>query len=369
MKIKTITCHEVYNHGASLQEYALLTFLENQGHETETIHYKPHYLSEHFNFRRISNPKYEKNIILKSIYLILKFPFRFKMLKRKRSFDAFSDKYIKATEKLYKTNDDLKLDLPEADAYICGSDQIWNSLFLNGKDPAFYLDFVPDNKLKISYAASFAIDKLEDNIKSFVKQKVSRLNHVSVRESSGKTILSDLGINDVTHVLDPVFLLEKSKWEKLCLASIVKEDYIFVYDFDSNPLIESFVMKQKEKYGYNKVVSVNSNVKYADYNFYLDGPSTFLTLLSNAKFVVTNSFHAVAFSCIFKKQFTVFNRSEKINTRMRDFVSLLKIEKVLMLNKNDIENYNYFLDYDAFDKRLAILAQKSKDYLTIALKQ
>lgn len=366
MKIRTITCHEVYNHGASLQEYALLTFLENIGHESKTIHYKPHYLSNHFDFWRISNPRYKRNLLLRVMYLTLKFPFRYKMLKRKKTFDAFSEKYIKSTEKLYKTNEDLKLDLPEADAYICGSDQIWNSFFQNGKDPAFYLDFVPENKLKISYAASFAIDKLEDNIREFVKEKVSRLNSVSVRESSGKNILSDLGINEVTHVLDPVFLLAESDWRKLCLDPIIKEDYIFVYDFDSNPLIENFVKEQKKKYGY-KVVSVNENVKYANHNFYLDGPSTFLTLLSNAKFVVSNSFHAVAFSGIFKKQFTVFNRSEKINTRMRDFVNLLDIENVLISNADECQNYNYTIDYDAFDKKLATLTQKSKDYLNNAL--
>ena len=368
MKIKTITCHEVYNHGASLQEYALLKFLENHGHESETIHYKPHYLSEHFNFWRISNPRYEKNIFIKSIYLILKFPFRYKMLKRKKTFDAFSEKYIKSTKKLYRTNQDLKLDLPEADAYICGSDQIWNSFFPNGKDPSFYLDFVPDNKLKISYAASFAIEKLEENIKDFVKEKVSRLDHASVRESSGKTILSDLGIHDVIHVLDPVFLLEQSDWKKLCLESIIKEDYIFVYDFDSNPLIEAFVKAQQKKYGY-KVVSVNKNVNYANHNFYLEGPSTFLTLLSNAKYVVSNSFHAVAFSAIFKKQFTVFNRSEKINTRMRDFVNLLDIQDVLISNAKEVENYSYTIDYDAFDKKLTSVKMISKDFLINALKK
>ena len=76
MKIKTITCHEVYNHGASLQEYALLKFLENNGHVSETIHYKPSYLSNHFNFWRISNPRYEKNILLKVLYLLIKFDFK-----------------------------------------------------------------------------------------------------------------------------------------------------------------------------------------------------------------------------------------------------------------------------------------------------
>lgn len=368
MKIKTITCHEVYNHGASLQEYALLKFLENQGHESEAIHYKPDYLSQHFNFWRVSNPKYEKNIFIKLLYLLAKFPFRYKMLKRKKSFDAFSKKYIKTTTKLYETNEDLKLDLPKADAYICGSDQIWNSFFQNGKDPSFYLDFVPNEKLKISYAASFAIHKLDSNIKEFVKEKVSRITNISVRESSGKHILSDLGINEVTHVLDPVFLLDPTEWEKLCLDSIIKEDYIFVYDFDGNSLIEEFVTEQKIKHGY-KVVSVNENVKYANHNFYLDGPQTFLTLLSNAQFVVSNSFHAVAFSGIFKKQFTVFNRSEKINTRMQDFVKLFGIEQVLISNSTESENYNYTIDYNAFDKRLADLTIKSQEFLINALEK
>src|SRR5690606_20224827 len=99
-------------------------------------------------------------------------------LKRKRSFDAFAKKHINTTKRLYKTNDDLKNNLPSADAYICGSDQIWNSFFANGKDPAFYLNFVPDNKLKISYAASFAIDEIEDSLKDFVKRNVKRLDHI-----------------------------------------------------------------------------------------------------------------------------------------------------------------------------------------------
>ena len=367
MKVKTITCHEVYNHGASLQEYALLKFLENHGHETETIHYKPDYLSNHFNFWRISNPRYEKNIVFKVVYLIAKFPFRYKMLKRKKSFDTFSKKHIKSTKKLYKTNEDIKLDLPEADAYICGSDQIWNSFFKNGKDPAFYLDFAPENSLKISYAASFAIDKLENNIKQFVKEKISRLNHISVRESSGKDIIKDLGIsNDVNHVLDPVFLLKQNDWTKLCGNSIINEDYIFVYDFDSNPLIEKFVNKQVKLHGY-KIVTVNPNIKYADSNFYLDGPDVFLTLISNAKFVVSNSFHAVAFSVVFNKQFVVFNRSEKINTRMQDFVNLFDINRVLIQNNSDIESYSSKIDYELLNKKLDVLIKTSETFLVNSL--
>ncbi|MCB0749071.1 MAG: polysaccharide pyruvyl transferase family protein, partial [Ignavibacteriae bacterium] len=63
MNIKTITCHEVYNHGATLQEYALLKYLEDKGHTAEAIHYKPPYLSNHFNLWSVSNPFFKKNIL------------------------------------------------------------------------------------------------------------------------------------------------------------------------------------------------------------------------------------------------------------------------------------------------------------------
>ena len=127
MKIKTITCHEVYNYGASLQEYALIKYLENIGHTAEAIHYKPDYLSNHFNLKSVS-PKYDV-FPIKYIYLLAKFPARLKALKRKKTFDIFSKKHINTGEQLYVDNKELKANLPEADAYICGSDQIWNSFF------------------------------------------------------------------------------------------------------------------------------------------------------------------------------------------------------------------------------------------------
>ncbi|TXE11660.1 polysaccharide pyruvyl transferase family protein [Seonamhaeicola algicola] len=368
MKIKTITCHEVYNHGASLQEYALLKYLESLGHDSETIHYKPHYLSNHFNFWRISNPRFEKNIFLKAIYLIIKFPERYKMLGRKRNFDAFSKKYIKSTQKLYKNNDELKSDIPEADAYICGSDQIWNSFFENGKDPSFYLDFVPDNKLKISYAASFAIDQLEDSIKPFVKEKVSRLNAISVRESSGLKILEELNIKSAKQVLDPVFLLNHDNWLKLMAEYKHVKPYIFVYDFDSNPLIKKMANKLKNDHNWD-IITVNSNINYADNNFHLEGPDIFLNLVYNASFVISNSFHAVAFSIIFKKDFVVFNRLYKINTRMRDMLNSIDLLDLLMTDEKmiDVHQINS-INYSNSENKLNKLITSSKEFLTTALK-
>jgi hypothetical protein len=356
--IRTITCHEVYNHGASLQEFALVKYLNNEGFEAKTIHYKPPYLSKHFNLWSVS-PRFDKPL-LKQLYLLAKLPGRLKDLKRKKAFDQFAVKHIPTGEKRYDSNEELKQNLPAADVFICGSDQIWNSYFPNGKDAAFYLNFVPDHKIKISYAASFAIDEIKDDIKPLVKTNVGRLDGISVRETSGLNILNQLGIDNAVQVLDPVFLLPKDYWTKTFVKSI-SDKFIFVYDFDSNPLIKEIALFLKKKEGWS-IYTVNNNIDYADKNFWLEGPEKFLSLVSQSQFNITNSFHSVAFSIIFEKEFVVINRMENINTRMRDLLNLFKLEERLI---HDFTDFKYDQHIDYTEKSLLINQQikKSKSFL------
>ena len=129
MRIKTITCHDVYNAGASLQAYALVTYLRSLGHEAEIIDYKPDYLA-HYRLTGINNPRYDKPVI-RELYTLAKLPGRFKARhgKRKKSFDAFTKEFLPTTKRRYISNDDLKQNPPEADVYFAGSDQIWNCFF------------------------------------------------------------------------------------------------------------------------------------------------------------------------------------------------------------------------------------------------
>ncbi|NMH88334.1 polysaccharide pyruvyl transferase family protein [Flavivirga algicola] len=365
MKIKTITCHEVYNYGASLQEYALINYLELLGHETEAIHYKPNYLSNHLNIWRVPNASL-KIPIIKHLYLLAKLPSRIGELKKKKAFDIFSEKYIKTGDVLYKSNEELKENIPSADVYICGSDQIWNSFFQNGKDPAFYLDFAPNDKLKISYAASFAIDEIKESLKPFVKEKIERLNSVSVRETSGVDILEQLEIN-ATQVLDPVFLFNKEYWNDKFVFPI-NEKFILIYDFDSNSLIQKLALKLAKENGL-KIFAVNKNIKYADTNFWQKGPEHFLSLVANAELIISNSFHAVAFSLIFNKQFLVVNRKEKINTRMRDLLALFGISNLLLNDDSDIKKQTIkpINSYDFINNKMYEAIDKSKRFLKEAI--
>lgn len=358
MKVKTITCHEVYNHGASLQEYALLHYLNQQGNHAEAIHYKPDYLSGHFNLWSVGNPRFNKPF-LKQLYILAKLPNRLISLKRKKAFDLFHAKYIPTGKIKYTLNEELKARLPEADAFICGSDQIWNSFFQNGKDPAFYLNFVPDSKLKIAYAASFAIEELKEEVKPLVKENVSRFHAVGVRETSGVKILNELGIHNVTQVLDPVFLLPKEHW--LQFVKPINEDFVFVYDFDSNPNIKQIALQLKKEKGW-KIYTVNSNIDYADKNFYLEGPEFFLSLVVQSKYNLTNSFHSTAFSILFKKQFVVVNRMEKINTRMRDLLDLFQLNNYIVSNTNEFEHLRN-IDYNTINELIEQNIQHSKEFL------
>lgn len=345
MKVCTITCHDVYNHGASLQAYALMMYVKKGGHHVEIIDYKPDYLSNHYKLLSIDNPKWKVNWITKWLYLTIKFPSRIFGLQRKKSFDKFTSRYLNLTNTRYSSNEELKDNLPNADAFICGSDQIWNTLHKNGKDPAFYLDFVPDEKIKLAYAASFATDTISEENKPMIREKVNRLDGIGVREKSGVNILKTLDINKSVNVVDPVLLLSKEEWDDLG-KKIFNEKYILIYDFDNSTVIKKMALEIAKEKGF-VIYSINPGENhYADKYFKYVGPETFISLIRDASFVISNSFHAAVFSVIYKKNFAIVNRKEALNTRMRDFLEDLKIKERLINDYYDLDKILTPLDFN-----------------------
>lgn len=353
MRIKTITCHDVYNYGASLQAYALMHYLEKKGHEVEIINYKPDYLSRHYKLG-VGNPAYNRPII-KQLYLLAKlFPY-LRSLTRKKLFDDFKRKYLKITSARYQSNEELKRNPPIADLYLAGSDQIWNTLFNNGKDPAFYLDFVPKGKLKASYAASMATDKVLAEWEKFVFEKVMHLDAIAVREESAVSVLRNIGVTkEISVVCDPVFLLSRSEWEDLMAdaAAMIKQPYILVYDFDQSTEIKNisqYIAKKKNL----KIIPIGPTAfgYWADYSNSV-GPVEFLSLIYHAQCIISNSFHATAFSVIFQKDFYVVKRKESLNTRMEDLLKTLSLSNRLISSGEsiDLSHIDYALIQDSIDK-------------------
>lgn len=363
-KIMIITCHDVYNHGASLQSYALSKYLTDLNFDVKVIDYKPHYLSNKYKLFSIDNPKWEKSIFLSLIYLTAKLLPRLLSLQRKKTFDRFTAKYLPVTKETYFNVTDLEKLGNQADIFICGSDQIWNTLFKNGEDPAFYLTFVPKNKIKIAYAASLATEVIYKDLDQFVKKNVERLDFIGVRENSGKKILENLGVSDIHHVVDPAFLLDQIDWDKLALDVKFNDKYILIYDFENSSLIQGIAEKISNQKNL-KIYAINpGKFNYTDKHFPHVGPDMFLTLIKNAEFVLSNSYHAVVFSIIYQKDFYIVERSEAINIRMLDLVEKLEIQDRVIRN---VEQVNLGNSIKLNRDRLMDFIEYSKVFLKSSL--
>lgn len=375
MRIKTITCQHVYNYGASLQAYALQHYLESLGNEVEIIDFNPWFHCDRYNPFWMSKKANGRAANIIRVLPFLKYlwcPYKayrggmFKTWGRKAAFDAFEKQYYHLTPAKYSSSEQLKWNPPEADTYVAGSDQIWNTFSENGKEPGYYLDFGDKNVRRISYAASLATDVIAEGWGAFVKEEVERLDAVSVRENTGAELLVSLGIKDVSVVLDPVLLLKKEEWRKLALKSkrygLPANGYILVYDFLGNdPNMILFVKNYAGAHNL-KIVSVNdfSEREYADLNINDAGPLEFLRLIDNAACIVASSFHATAFSVIFEKEFYTFNLVGQNNSsRMRDFLAVFD----LLGRMNPKESFHYQTDWNLIEESLERKRSESYSFI------
>ncbi len=364
MKIATITCHRVYNHGATLQAWALVSYLKQLGHDVNIIDYRPDYLRGQFELK-VNNQRFEKPVI-KWFYLAAKYPSWKKSLLRKAAFDAFDNKFIEplVTDRCYLTEEELRNNPPSADAYIAGSDQIWNTTFKNGTDPSFYLDFGNKETKRVSYAASFATASLRKGTEHFVKSKLSCFDAISVREPSGVKLAESMGY-DATLVCDPVFLVNADVWAKKIATKDGENDkYVLVYDFECSDEVRKVATKIAKDKGL-KIYSVGPFVlNYANKCYINNGPDTFVALVKNATCVVSNSFHATAFSFIFNKNMFVVKRTDGLNTRMQDLLGRYGIIDHLV-NSDSIDKLGdrFEIDYDKVNPILQKEIEDSKLWL------
>jgi exopolysaccharide biosynthesis predicted pyruvyltransferase EpsI len=112
---------------------------------------------------------------------------------------------------------------------------------------------------------------------------------------------------------------------------------------------------------------------FGDYAPYDVDPQRFLNILRNAKYVLTDSFHGMAFSVICEKQFLVFDRYNKNsknskNSRIESVCENLNLqERHFDLNDDITEIITKPIDYTAVLKMVEEYRQKTKDYLKTTL--
>ena len=367
-KVGIITLHRVVNYGSVLQTYALQEKIKHLGYDVEIIDYYPERLTMFGMLKRIKNKsdKFEHSLILRTLAKVIIFPsyiIRFNM------FFSFLNKYIKMTQKTYKSIDEVNNGKFSYNIYCTGSDQVWNCGWNEKFDYPYYLNFAPDNKKKIAYAASFGKSKLDKEEIAETRNMLSRYDRISLRETSGVDIVEALGIKGSVNVVDPTLLLDGEEWRKISSNKYNSSDYILVYNLNRN--------KKIDKYAENLSKYTGLKVRFLSYQlheFYKKGKimcnpkvEDFLALIDNAKYVITDSFHATAFSINFNTPFVIVY-PEKYSTRLQSILKITGLENRVAQNENDLDVVKRKIDFEKVNKRINIEREKSLSWLKESLK-
>lgn len=252
-----------------------------------------------------------------------------------------------------------------ADVYFSGSDQVWNTGWNKGVIPPLYLSFVPDDKPKYAYASSFGKSKLEEDELEEIKKYLSRYNRISVREDSGLKILKEqLNIDNAIRILDPTLIENADFWRKYAPKNKIKGDYILIYNLNRSKEFDEYAKKLSEKTGYKlyrfctRIDQMVRNGKSLIVPEIFD----FISLVDNAKIVLTDSFHATAFSinmntepiCIYPNEYS---------TRISDFLKLVDCTDRHAKDYNDFDVIDRHIDFDNVNKILNKERKKAEKYL------
>jgi hypothetical protein len=353
MKIGILTFQRVANYGAILQAYALFNVLKMTGHDVELIDYSTDRTCNLIQKHLYSNPYFAFNAV------------------KEWRMNNFSRKYMKLTARKYRTSEELKKYAQNFDLIICGSDEIWNiQLPFQNYDFNYFLDFATPNVSKISYAASFGYtssDNIGENIVR-ISQLLQSFSAISVRDENSLQLVRSCKISAVK-VLDPTFLCEYSK---ILSLPVVKRKYLLIYAHLSRE--EQSYAKKIATYLGLDLVAIGYPCRIADYNHLAVSPAEWLGYFAEAAYVISDFYHGVIFSIIFKKPFSTFVRdpkSNKIGDILRELNAEDRILSPLQMSldlkdlelKIDLNLMKINLDYPKLEQ----MVHDSNQYLDRAL--
>lgn len=342
MKIAIVTIYDFFNHGNRLQNFALEQTLKSMGHDVVTLAITPKNIYKYVMplanivpfvpvVRRMSNSK--KNTKDMMNVKIIDFCSRKKMEKLASEFDAF----------------------------VIGSDQVWNPKYMADKNVSF-LKFAKKERC-VAYAPSFGLSTLPKKCEKDFCKGLSHIKYLSVREFEGEQIIQKLIGEKVPVLVDPTMLLSKNFWEENFVQSVKKpERYILTY----------FLCPKKEYKAKVKQIAKEKNMKIININksfdkFYKSNPREFLDLINGASLVCTNSFHGHALSIVMEKPFLSFTSFQNTKSRINTLLKSMNLEE---RNYQRVKEKDYFeTDFSFTREKIEQEKEKSLKFLEKALKE
>ena len=358
-KVGLITLHRWFNYGSMLQSYAENYLLNAMGYDCELIDFTPPRIDNNRSYKL-----YNDDISL----IELKNKYRDDIEERKNNFNQFMKLY-KCSIRQYKDDEELLDNPPLYDAYVTGSDQIWN-VNMRIASKAYFLHFI---KSKNKFAFSTSIGRCKEDKLSPYKQYIELYNQIYMREEDGKELISKMCPKvEVGQMIDPTLIMEKKEWDNVITSErIINGEYIACYatldDELDNMLPILRKLYEKEKIPIVLFGMIIPREEDGIINLVNVGPLEFIRLIRDAKLLVTHSFHGTAFALNYNIPFMTYN-DELENPRKEGVLRMVGLSNRIIHNTEEMLNIiDEKIDFSDVNMILKVERERAKSIIRTCL--
>ena len=242
--------------------------------------------------------------------------------------------------------------LKKVDLLVIGSDQVWRKNYSPNLWTYYGWKLHRVATHRISYAASFGVNYLESYSlidKIVIKRLLVKIDALSVREESGARLLLQNFCQSSVVSLDPAFFFSRRRLF-LDNKTMVSHD------------ISSYILDRANLLKFRSLC-----VDTIDLSEYIASPTMndWLNWFCNSNFLVTDSYHGVIMSIVFKKPFVVIPNEGRGRARFETLLKRLRLENRVLENFSQFQNIKFqHIDYEYVYNILAQELDFSREYLS-----
>lgn len=326
-KIGIINHWMVNNYGALFLAYGLERKIRELGYDVESITWLPDEVRCPWKLSMIKKTGFVHYLLRLGYFSVFVLPRQSSFKRFRALMNTSNKKYTDAT-------------LPQiADIYdkiVIGGDQLWNCK-INYYNENNFLPFVKEKEKKVVYAASLSQDFIREDFKPTFKRLAEGFSYVTTRENRAKELIEETTTLSAPRIADSAFLLDAQEWAELAKEPNEKEDYIFVYQVQSDKMVVEFAEKLARKHNCKIIYCpfpLKKNIKCKRKPYM--SPESWLGYMKNAKYVVTDAFHGTVFAIIFNRQFfsEISEYGKDTGSRITNILDVFSLQNRLLTQEN-----------------------------------
>ena len=348
------------NYGSALQTWALHQTIKKTGEIPVLIDYCPDILADKNPLKPFKNMWDQNEEAQKMVEMTMPAInenfFKFERFYQER-FIRTRNKYTSKNFNDVETNEHIN-------QFVCGSDTIFCPDEF-GFDDGYYANYEVMKGNSVSYAASFGDPHFSEETYIILNDRLRNFKALGIRENQMIPYLKKNTNVPVQRVIDPTLMLKPEEYETIISESSIKEKYLLMYSRRYSPIMEDYAEKLAKENGW-KIVEISLraiNSERGHIMRYDAGVEEFLSLVKNAEYIVTNSFHGMIFSVQFKRPFVVFSR-EQCDNKIEELLKLFGLsDRMLVTGKESFGE----IDYDDVHQRIETERRTSMDFLKMEI--